>query len=160
VNRIRVLLADRNSDFLEGLAVWLSEAPGFEVVAKVRSGREAVELVERLEPELVLMDTAMVDMNGFDAARKIKARHDAPLVLLMTLHPSQTALQEAWSAGADGLVSKIEITDELVPLVRELTRGKRGTMPAALSSPAGTKSKSSLFTQQGPPRGMTDRSRG
>jgi DNA-binding NarL/FixJ family response regulator len=160
VKRIRVLLADGSTDFLEGLAIWLGEAPGFEVIRKVRSGRQAVELAERLEPDLVLMDAAIVEMNGFEASGKIKSHPNAPLVVLMTLHPSQTTLQEAWAAGADGLVSKIEITSELIPLVKELMRGWQAGQPTRPPGPSVTKSKSSLLTQQGPPRGTNDPSRG
>ena len=75
-----------------------------------------------LHAELVLMDVTLPDMSGFEAARRIKARAEAPLVVLLSFHDSKAARLEAWAAGADGFVAKSELTESLTPLVGDLLR--------------------------------------
>jgi DNA-binding NarL/FixJ family response regulator len=122
VNRIRVLLVDDNDDFLDGLTAWVSGNPRLQLAGKAHSGRSAVEQVERLHPQLVLMDAACPDMNGFEATRRIKTQPGAPLVVLLTFHETNAGRAEAWAAGADGFVSKTDISRRLAPLIRDLTR--------------------------------------
>ena len=98
---IRVLVVDDNADFLKGAATWLSVEPRIEVVATASSGDEAIALVERRDPELVLMDVAMPGMNGFETTRRIKAREGSPHVLLLTFHESETARINAKQAMKD-----------------------------------------------------------
>jgi CheY-like chemotaxis protein len=120
-----VLLVDDNDDFLDGLTEWLAGDPRLELAGKARSGHEALEQVERLKPDLVLMDAAIPDMNGFQVTRKIRSRPDAPLTVLLTFYESTAARLEAWAAGANGFVCKAEIADKLMPVVQELLRQQR-----------------------------------
>jgi DNA-binding NarL/FixJ family response regulator len=120
VNRVRVLLVEGNDDFLDGLTDWLAQNRQLEIVGRAHSGPEAIELAERLRPDLVLMDVTMPDVSGFDAARKIKSPPDAPVVILMAFHNSHAARIAASAAGADGFVAKSEITELLMPVVRGL----------------------------------------
>jgi len=120
VKTIRVLLVDDNADFLDGVSAWLTSDPGFELAGVARTGREALEQVERLGPDVVLMDVAMPDVNGFEATRRIKSSPGAPTVVLLTFHESETARVEAWAAGADGFVSKTKVTADLMRVIRNL----------------------------------------
>jgi DNA-binding NarL/FixJ family response regulator len=115
-----VLLVDDNDDFLDGLSAWLAHDPRLEIVARAHSGPDAILAVPRLQPELVLMDVSMPDMNGFEATRQIKSNPNAPLVVLIAFHDSRAARLEAWAAGADGFVAKAETTERLMPVVRDL----------------------------------------
>lgn len=123
-----MLLVDENDDFLDGLASWLAATPGIEVIGKAHSGLEALERVERLTPDLVLMDVALPDLSGFEVTRRIKELRRAPAVLLMTFHGSRAAGVAAVAAGADGCVSKADVTDRLLPAVEELLWPARGPM--------------------------------
>ena len=120
--RWRVLLVDENDDFLDGLTSWLMKTPGLDMIGRAHSGSEAMDRVERFDPQLILMDISLPDMNGFEVTRRIRARGPSPLVLLMTFHESRAAALAASDAGADGCVSKAEITDRLLPAVQELIR--------------------------------------
>ena len=122
MDEVRVLLVDDNDDFLAGAASWLATDPELELVGTARSGLEALDEVERLKPDLVLMDVTMPDVSGFDATRRIKAAEDSPRVILLTLHHSEVAREEATAAGADGYVAKNEVTEQLLPTIRELLR--------------------------------------
>jgi len=110
---IRVLVVDDSADFLKGASLWLSGESRIEVVATGGSGSEALELIETHRPELVLMDVAMPGMSGFEATRRIKSVEGSPHVLLLTFHESETARQEAWAAGADGLVAKADFAKQV-----------------------------------------------
>jgi DNA-binding NarL/FixJ family response regulator len=130
VSRIRVLLVDDNDDFLDGLTAWLSGDPRLQLAGKAHSGKGAMKQVSRLHPDLVLMDAAIADMNGFEVTRRIKSEPGAPLVVLLTFHESNAARLEAWAAGADGFVSKAEIAEKLMPVVRDLLRQRREAIAA------------------------------
>ncbi len=118
MRRVRVLLVEGNEDFLDGLTDWFSREGQLEIVGRAHSGREAIDLVERIRPDLVLMDVKMPDVSGFDAARKIKSPPDSPVVILMAFHDSHAAQIAAGAAGADGFVAKSEITEQLMPVLR------------------------------------------
>ena len=118
--QVRVLLVDNSEAFLDGVKSWLALEPLLELVGTARTGEQAVEQVERLKPDLVLMDVGMPDVSGFEATRRIKSGDDAPRIILLTLHGSEVARDEASAAGADGFVDKAEVTEELISAIRDL----------------------------------------
>jgi DNA-binding NarL/FixJ family response regulator len=127
VTRIRVLLVDSNDDFLDGLTAWLAREADVEVVGTARTGEEAIQLADRLRPDLLLMDVSMSGMSGFEAAREIKSSPGAPTVVLTTFYQGEAVRHEAWVAGADGLIPKADVTSRVRSLVRDLVAGRIGT---------------------------------
>ncbi len=133
MSRARMLLVGGNDAFLDGVVDWVARDPQLEVVGREHSGSQALERIEALKVDLVVMNVTLTDTNGFEVARRIKAGADAPLVVLLSFHDSQAARLEAWAAGADGFVAKSEITECLTPLVGDLLRrrdfgaGKQGS---------------------------------
>lgn len=125
MSRARALLVAANDDFLQSVTDWLANDPQVGVVGRAHAGSEALAQVEALSPELVLVDVTLPDINGFELARQIKSRADAPFVVLVSFFDSQVLRLEAWSAGADGVVPKSEMTNRLKPLVADLL-GRRG----------------------------------
>jgi len=115
-----VFLVDDNDDFLDGISAWMKHDRRLDIVGRAHSGQEAIEAVTRLVPDLVLVSTSLDGMNGFETTRRIKSSPDAPLVVMLAFHDSETAQLEAWAAGADGFVSKAETTERLMPVVRDL----------------------------------------
>ena len=148
MNPIRVLLVDDNDEFLEGVTAWLMDGDLFDLVGKAHSGTTALEKVKRLAPELVLMDVAVSDMNGFETTRQIRMLPNSPAVILLTFHESQTARLEAWAAGAEGLIDKARVTEQLLSLIRHLFADR---MPDRI----GTKKDIRLPRHQGPPRDLS-----
>lgn len=122
VSRARTLLVSGNDVFLEGLVEWVAHDAQLEVVGRARSGSQALERLEELRADVVMMDVTLPDLSGFEVARRIKSRADAPLVVLLSFHDNQAARLEAWAAGADGFVAKSETTECLTPLVGDLLR--------------------------------------
>lgn len=115
-----MVLADDSETFLDVLRGWLARDERFEIAALARDGHEVLEAVERLGPDLVLIDAVMPGCDGFQATRSIKERAQAPVVIIVTLHDSEVARHAAESAGADGFVSKSELSLELPRLLRTL----------------------------------------
>ena len=124
---VTVLVVDDSEEFLLGACSWVTAQPGLRLAGTARSGAEALTAVERLRPDLVLMDVAMPGMDGLEATRRIKSHPGAPLVVMLTFHATQVARQEAWAAGADGFVAKADVSEELHRVIDELLVDHRGT---------------------------------
>jgi DNA-binding NarL/FixJ family response regulator len=120
MNRLKVLLVDDNREFLQTAAGFLSRHPAMEIVGQADSGKEALLLVKKVLPELVIMDLSMPEMTGLEATRRIKAMPFPPRVIILTLHESHEASSFAQAAGADDFVTKSEFGDSLVPLIFRL----------------------------------------
>jgi DNA-binding NarL/FixJ family response regulator len=138
VNRVRTLLVAVNEMFLNAVADVVADDARIEVVGRAHSGSEALETVESLRAELVLVDVTLPDISGFEVVRRLKARPDAPLAVMLSFYDSRAEQLEAWSAGADGFVATSETADCLLPLVGDLLRqrnvGVRGSRPGISST--------------------------
>ena len=91
-------------------------------MGRARSGAQALERVESLRAEVVLVDVTLPDTSGFEVARQIKSRPEAPLVVMSSFHDSRAVRLAARAAGADGFVPQSETAEGLLPLVGELLR--------------------------------------
>lgn len=116
---IRVLLTDDHPAFLPLIEEELAALRRLEVVGYARSGQEALEQVERLQPDLVLLDITMPDMNGLEVARRIKAQAHPAVVVLVSLHDTP-AYRAASASIADGFVAKDALDTHLLPLIADL----------------------------------------
>jgi len=117
---VHTLLVDDSPEFLGAAARFLATDPQIEIVGYALSARQAIEEVTRLRPDLVLMDVAMPEMNGFVATRQIKERPNPPRVIVLTLYDNDEYRAQAKSAGADGFVAKSEFGTQLLPLIHTL----------------------------------------
>jgi DNA-binding NarL/FixJ family response regulator len=117
---IRILLVDDDPDFLRSIRQFLEVDQRTEVVGSLRSSREALEEVSRLQPDLVLMDIVMPGISGLEATRQIKAQPGAPRVILLTLHDDKAYRDEAENIHADGFVSKSEAGVKLLSVIYAL----------------------------------------
>ena len=117
---LRILLVDDSVQFLDVVARALATVPAIEIVGRALSGRDALEQVTQLQPDLVLMDVAMPNMNGLEATRRIKTQADAPHVVILTLHDTPEYRAAAEAVGADNFVSKAEFNAQMLPLIRTL----------------------------------------
>jgi DNA-binding NarL/FixJ family response regulator len=122
VRRARTLLVGASDVFLDGVVEWVAGDAQVEVVGRARSGAQALERVESLRAELVLVDVTLPDTSGFEVVRRIKSRPDAPLVVMSSFHDSRAARLAARAAGADGFVPQSETAEGMLPLVGELLR--------------------------------------
>jgi DNA-binding NarL/FixJ family response regulator len=115
---VRVLIVDDHDLFVDALRALLETEPGIDVVATAPNGREAVERVVELEPEVVLMDVSMPVLDGFEATRAIRKRAPSTRVLFVTGSNAEEDLERAREVGASGYISKDKIAAELVAAIR------------------------------------------
>ena len=111
---MRILIVDDNESFLETLEKFVSSLPNVDVVGKVASGEQAVNICSKLKPDLVLMDIKMPGLNGFEAARIIKSMDNPPRILLLSFNDHPQYRIESVKAGADGYLSKSDISSGLL----------------------------------------------
>lgn len=116
---IRVLLVDDHPAYLSAIAEALATLRHLTVVGFARSGRDALEQVRRLQPDLVVLDIAMPDLNGLEVARRLKAQIRPIVVVLVSLHDTQ-AYRSAGASVADGFVAKDALDTDLLPLITTL----------------------------------------
>jgi DNA-binding NarL/FixJ family response regulator len=120
----KVLLVDDHAIVREGLRMVLDAQPGFTVVGEAEDGHQALDLVEKLHPDVVVMDIAMPNLNGAEATRQIKRRFPDVKVVILTMHEDERYLVRIVKAGAIGCVLKRSAATDLVTAVKAATRGE------------------------------------
>ena len=118
VDKITVLVVDDSSAVRDGLQSILRAYPDIEVVGEATDGVEAIAKAEQLQPDVILMDAQMPELDGIAATRQIKERWPAIKVLLLTVHTEY--VEAAMAAGADGHLLKDSGRQELVQAIRDL----------------------------------------
>ena len=122
--QIRVLIADDHTIVRSGVRLLLEAEADIEVVGEALNGREALNLAESLQPDVVLMDITMPEMDGLEATREIKTRFPQINVLVLTMHRSDEYFFEMLKAGASGYILKGAKTSELINAVRVVQQGE------------------------------------
>jgi len=123
--KIRVLLADDHAVVRDGLKVLLQQSADINVVGEADDGREAVRLAQQLGPDVVIMDIAMRDLNGIEAARLVREKCPATRVVMLSMHSNSEHVHRAFEAGATGFVLKDSAGKEVVSAVRAAHGGRR-----------------------------------
>ena len=150
---IRVLVADDQSMVRAGFRMLLGGEDDIDVVAEAGDGREAVEKAARFEPNVVLMDIRMPELDGLQATREIIAANPAARILILTTFDLDEYIYEALSAGASGFVLKDDPPEQLIAAIRTVAAGD------ALLSPAVTNRVISRFARlqrPEPPKELDD----
>jgi len=134
-NKISVLLVDDHSLVRRGFRRILEDEPDIEVTGEAGDGGEAVRLAKELQPNVVVMDCAMPNMNGLQATRKILEQQPQTLVLMLSMHPEETLVRQALDAGARGYVLKNAVDLELGAAIRRVVAGET-VLDSQLNRPA------------------------
>ena len=121
---IRILIADDHAIMRRGLRILLEHEPGLEVIAEACDGREAVALARRERPHVAVLDIAMPNLNGIEAARQIAEILPDTQIVILTVQADEAYLLSALKAGARGYVLKSSAESEVVDAVRAVTSGK------------------------------------
>jgi two-component system response regulator NreC len=126
----RILIAEDHTIMREGLRALLNSDPEFEVVGEAEDGLEAVKAVQRLKPDLVIMDLSMPKMNGVGAIREIKRASPQTKIVVLTVHRNEEYILASFQAGSDGYVLKYASHEELVSAIRTVSKGQPYLSPA------------------------------
>jgi DNA-binding NarL/FixJ family response regulator len=124
-----IVIADDHTLFREGLRALLSAHDDLEIMAEAEDGHEAVRLVEKQKPDLLIMDLSMPKMGGLDAIRELRARHPRTKVLVLTIHGTEEFVLEALEAGASGYILKDATHHELILAIKSVLSEKRYLSP-------------------------------
>lgn len=124
MGNIRVLLVDDHAILREGIRYLLSASGEVDVVGEAQDGVEALEMVEQLSPDAVLMDIAMPRMNGIEATTELKRRHPTLPVLILSMYDSEEYVVPILKAGASGYVLKRAAAQELVSALKAVMAGQ------------------------------------
>lgn len=119
---LRILVVDDHEVVRRGLRALLEAHPGWKVVGEAVNGRDAVEMVKQLKPDVTVMDISMPEMNGLEATRRILETTPQTEVLIFSMHKSDQMVREAMRAGARGYVLKSDASNGLVTAVEALSR--------------------------------------
>lgn len=158
---IRVVLVDDHAIVRTGLKAVLADAPDIEVVGEASGGNEAVELVERVPVDVVVMDLSMADGDGLTATRELTHRSDGgPRVLVLTMHAEEAYLEAVLEAGASGYLGKATADHDLVEAIHSVARGEIYVQPSAARVLAqGARRRDEQATERARYERLTDRER-
>lgn len=120
---IRVMLVDDQAMVRVGFRMIIETEPDMSVVGEASDGREAIDLVDRCQPDVVLMDVRMPRMDGLEATAIVTARPDAPRVLMLTTFDAQDYVYTALRAGASGFLLKDAPAEQLIEAIKIIHRG-------------------------------------
>ena len=130
MKRIRILLADDHAVVRQGFKMILSAQTDMEIVGEAGNGREAVELAEKLRPDVVVMDVAMPELNGIEATRRLGSSVPHTRVVALSMHKDSVYVREILRAGARGYLLKDSVAADLVSAIRAVANGEGYISPA------------------------------
>ena len=125
----QIFIVEDHRLFREGLKAMLSLDPGYEIIGEAEDGLEAVRLIRKAKPDLVLLDLSMPRMNGFSVLREIKGAMPEVKILVLSIHESDQYVLQAFEAKADGYAIKDSSREELRVAIRSVLEGKKYISP-------------------------------
>ena len=125
----KILIVEDHTILREGLKALLTTNPDIEIAGEAGDGREAIWLVEKLDPDMVMMDLSMPRMDGMQAIREIKRRWPKMKILALTAHKTEEYVLTTLKAGADGYLLKDSTYQEMMTAVKSVLSGKRYLSP-------------------------------
>lgn len=121
---IRILLADDHNVMRAGLRLLLERQSGFKVTSEASDGRQAVEQAEATKPDVVVLDIAMPNLGGIEAAQRISAMLPQARIIILSMHSDESYVLRALKAGAKGYLLKDSAENDLIEAIRAVSQGK------------------------------------
>ena len=138
MKKLSILLADDHKIVREGLRMLVNAQADMEVVGEADNGRMAITVVRQLEPDVVVMDVSMPELNGLEATERLKRLCPGIKILVLTRHADDGYLQRMLQAGASGYVLKRSASEELVRAIRYVVAGKTYLDPEVTATVVGS----------------------
>jgi two-component system, NarL family, response regulator NreC len=130
MNKTRIVLADDHTLMRAGLRVLLEREADLVVVGEAEDGRQTIDLMETLQPDVLVLDIAMPNLNGIEAARQIVVKHPGIAVVILSMHSDESYVLRALKAGVRGYLLKDSAESDLVRAIRAVRGGKAFFSPA------------------------------
>lgn len=121
---IKILIADDHPIFRRGLRFVIEADAALEVVAEVDNGKDALEQIKELEPDVAVLDVNMPEMDGLAVAREIQTKNLPTLAVFLTMHTDEAIFNAAVDADVKGFVIKDSAADDIVSCIKSVTRGQ------------------------------------
>jgi DNA-binding NarL/FixJ family response regulator len=131
---IRVIVADDHNLVREGICALLEKAGGFEIVGEAEDGRDAVEMVQRFEPDVVVMDIAMPRLNGIQALEQIRGLGLSTKMVILSMYSDEVLVRQSLQHGARGFLLKGSFKEELLLAIQAVNQGATYLSPAISES--------------------------
>ena len=128
---ITVVLVDNHAVVRAGLKAVLSTAKDIKVIGEGTNGKDAISLAQRLDPDVIVMDLSMGEMDGVEATKELKAKDTRSKILILTMHAEDTYLVPLLEAGVSGYLVKSAADRELIDAVRAVSHGDVYMQPSA-----------------------------
>lgn len=122
---IKIILADDHAIMRQGLGSLIDKQEDMEVVGQAKDGWEAIEIVKKLVPDVVIMDISMPNLNGIDAAHQIHRQFPEIKIIALSMHSNKRFISDMLTAGATGYILKDSVFDELVKAIQIVAFGGR-----------------------------------
>jgi DNA-binding NarL/FixJ family response regulator len=135
MKKLRILFADDNTAFRGGLRRLLEAQSGYEVVAEAVNGAEAVEKATLFQPDIVILDYSMPEMDGLTAAARIHLDVPRAEIIILTQHDAAYTVQRALEAGARGYVVKSDASHDLLPALEAMRQHQQYVSPVIARAP-------------------------
>jgi two-component system response regulator NreC len=120
---IKVLIADDHAIVRAGLRALIVSDPGLELVGEASGGYEAIELIEKIKPDILVLDISMPDLDGIAVTKMLETKNYDVRILILTIHEDKALLREALKSGASGYVLKRVAERELISAIKIIMRG-------------------------------------
>jgi DNA-binding NarL/FixJ family response regulator len=151
---VRIVLVDDHRLVRAGIRALLHQMTGMEVVGEANDGREALDVVERAQPDVVLMDISMKGLNGIDATAQLRRRNVEVKIIMLSMHAAEEQVARSLHAGANGYVVKDSAIEELESAIETVLRVEtflspvlsRNVVERLLRTAPGTPTPLSLLT--------------
>lgn len=134
MNTIRVMVVDEHGMVRKGIIAFLKSSPDIQIIGEARDGREAVELCKQLQPDVILMDLQMPEMDGITATRLIHQQHPSIRIIALTSFPDRDKVQAALAAGAISYLLKNVSGEDLAEAIRDARAGRATLAPEAVQA--------------------------
>ena len=123
-NKLKVLLVDDHALVRRGFRRMLEDEPTFQVVGEASDGLEAVDRAAKLQPDVIVMDCALPQINGIEASRRILAERPGTRILMLSMHSEDTLVRQALEVGAKGYILKNAMDLDLVSAIKKVAEGQ------------------------------------
>jgi DNA-binding NarL/FixJ family response regulator len=130
IKTIKVMIAEDHTIVRQGLARLLSDQPGLEVVGQAVNGRDALEMAENLNPDIIIMDIAMPKMNGIEASKKIRKLLPRTKILILSMYSHEHYIHELLEVGVSGYLLKDSSGHDIIKAIDDAMKNKIFLSPA------------------------------